>query len=55
APNAGTGLWKKDTAFFANGKNSQWKHKLTPAQTKLFDEKTVTLLDEHQRAWLLRS
>jgi aryl sulfotransferase len=55
APGTGTGLWKKDAAFFATGKNSQWKDKLTPAQTKLFDEKIATLLNDDQRAWLLRS
>ena len=55
APGSGTGLWKKDAAFFATGKNSQWKDKLTHAQLDRFDARIRTLLDDEQRAWLLRS
>ncbi len=55
APGAGTGLWKKDAAFFATGKNSQWKDRLTQEQVELFEERISKLLDDEQRAWLLRS
>ena len=55
APGSGTGLWKKDAAFFATGKNSQWMDKLTHAQLDRFDARIRTLLNDEQRAWLLRS
>ncbi|MFT7220035.1 MAG: aryl sulfotransferase [Candidatus Azotimanducaceae bacterium] len=55
APGSGTGMWKNEADFFANGKNSRWKGELTPAELKLFDERIATLLSEDQRAWLLRS
>lgn len=55
APGSGTGLWKKDAAFFATGKNSQWKDKLSDAQLAKFDARIRELLDDEQRAWLLRS
>ena len=55
APGSGTGLWKKDAAFFATGKNAQWKEKLTAEQVRLFDERISKLLTPEQISWLIRS
>lgn len=55
APGSGSGIWKKDAAFFATGKNSQWRDRLTPEQTKMFDDRIKTLITDEQQAWLLRS
>lgn len=55
APGSGTGLWKKEAAFFANGKNAQWKEKLTAEQLRLFDERISELLTPEQINWLIRS
>jgi len=55
APGSGTGMWKKDAAFFANGKNAQWKEKLTEEQVRLFDERIGKLLTPEQIKWLIRS
>lgn len=55
APGTGTGQWKKDASFFATGTNAQWKGRLDDAQLARFDARIGELLDDEQRAWLLRS
>lgn len=55
APGAGTGMWKEEGAFFATGKNQQWKEKLSVEQIELFDERVGELLTPEQIAWLIRS
>jgi aryl sulfotransferase len=55
APGSGTGMWKKDAAFFATGKNAQWKEKLTAEQVRLFDKRIGELLTPEQIKWLIRS
>jgi aryl sulfotransferase len=55
APASGTGLWKQEKKFFANGKNAQWKDKLTEDQLTAFDQRIAELLDPEQIAWLVKS
>ncbi|MFT6878333.1 MAG: aryl sulfotransferase [Candidatus Azotimanducaceae bacterium] len=54
APESGTGMWKQDKHFFANGKNAQWRGKLTEGQLADFDHRIAELLDPEQVAWLVR-
>lgn len=55
APASGSGIWKKDAAFFATGTNSQWKDKLSAEQRQLFDARISELLTQEQIDWLVRS
>lgn len=55
APASGSGIWKKDAAFFATGTNSQWKDKLSAEQRQLFDARIGELLTQEQIDWLVRS
>ncbi|MBO6701097.1 MAG: sulfotransferase domain-containing protein [Pseudomonadales bacterium] len=55
APAAGTGLWKHENSFFATGKNSQWREKMTEEQLNRLDARVNQLLSEAQKAWLFRS
>jgi aryl sulfotransferase len=55
APLAGSGLWEEESRFFANGKNAQWKEKLTDENLQVFDAKIGELLSPDQIDWLIRS
>jgi aryl sulfotransferase len=53
APNSGSGMWKKESGFFATGENAQWKGKLTEADLAAFDARLKELLPPDQAKWLL--
>jgi aryl sulfotransferase len=53
APASGTGMWKKETGFFATGKNAQWKELLTDSDLSAFDKRLDDLLPPDQAHWLL--
>ena len=53
APNSGTGMWKAETNFFANGTSGQWKNRLSAAQQEKFHARLNELLDEESARWLL--
>jgi aryl sulfotransferase len=53
APASGTGMWKKESGFFATGKNAQWKELLTESDLSAFDKRLNKLLPSDQANWLL--
>ena len=53
APESGTGMWKKETNFFANGSSEQWKDKLNADQLADFDARLAQLLPADEAHWLL--
>jgi len=53
APESGTGMWKKESGFFATGKNAQWKDKLTESDLAAFGARLNELLPPDQAKWLL--
>jgi hypothetical protein len=55
APEVGTGMWKKDSSFFANGKSGRWKNRLSNEQLAAFDTKIREFLSSEQLTWLLHS
>ena len=53
APESGTGMWKKESGFFATGQNAQWKKLLTESDLTAFDTRLNELLPNDQVEWLL--
>ena len=53
APASGTGIWKQESGFFANGRNAQWKELLTEADLAAFHVRLNELLPPDQAEWLL--
>ncbi len=54
APESGTGMWKAEKNFFANGYSGQWESGLTDAQKKAFDARFAALIsDAEQGRWML--
>lgn len=54
APEAGTGMWKAESSFFANGTSGQWEAGLTEAQKAAFDVRFAELVpDAEQAQWML--
>jgi len=53
APEAGTGMWKSETSFFANGNSRQWESKLSASELTAFDVKLAELLPTNEAEWLL--
>ena len=54
APESGTGMWKAETNFFANGTSGQWETGLTDEQKAAFDTRFAAMVpDPEQAAWML--
>jgi aryl sulfotransferase len=53
APESGTGMWKQESGFFANGRNAQWKDLLTESDLAAFDGRLNEQLPPDQAQWLL--
>jgi aryl sulfotransferase len=53
APMSGSGIWKAEPGFFANGRNLQWQDRLSAAQLAAFDDRLAQLLPPAEAAWLL--
>ncbi len=54
APESGTGMWKAERQFFANGGSGQWQDKLSASQLAAFDARLEALVPEAaERDWIL--
>ena len=53
APESGTGMWKAESGFFANGSSAQWKDKLSAEELAAFDARMAELLPPDEVAWML--
>lgn len=54
APESGTGMWKAESAFFANGSTVQWESGFDQGQNAAFDARFAELVpDADQAAWML--
>lgn len=53
APESGSGMWKEERKFFANGTNEQWRSMLTETEAAAFDGRLAELLPEDQAQWLV--
>ena len=53
APESGSGFWKKETDFFANGSNQQWKNVLSKAELAAFDGRLAQLFPPDAARWLI--
>ncbi|TDJ22422.1 MAG: sulfotransferase domain-containing protein [Gammaproteobacteria bacterium] len=53
APESGTGLWKKETDFFANGGTQRWKDALSEDELTAFDARLAKLLPPDEAHWLV--
>jgi len=53
APESGTGMWKAEADFFANGTSQQWKDKLNAQDLDAFDARLAQLLSPEQVDWML--
>ena len=53
APNGGSGMWKADSKFFANGTIGQWEDRLTTEQQDKFLVRMGELLEPEPARWLL--
>jgi len=53
APNSGTGMWKAETDFFANGGNEQWRKSLSRDDQQAFDHRLAELLSGEAARWIL--
>jgi aryl sulfotransferase len=53
APEAGTGMWKAETNFFASGANKQWQDKFSENDLKAFNDRIAELLSADEIKWLL--
>lgn len=53
APESGTGMWKKEMDFFANGSSRQWQDQLSADDLAAFDKRIGELLDEDDVNWML--
>lgn len=53
APASGSGMWKTETNFFANGSNAQWKEVLSEDDVAEFDKRLGELLSADEAHWLI--
>jgi len=53
APNSGTGMWKQESHFFANGSNEQWRKVFSDADLEAFNKRLADLLPAEQADWIL--
>ncbi len=53
APEAGTGMWKAEKQFFANGSSGQWQGKLSEQELAAFDARISELLSADEIEWVL--
>ena len=53
APESGTGLWKNEADFFANGSNQQWKGVLSEDELAAFDARLAELLPSDEAHWVV--
>jgi aryl sulfotransferase len=53
APEAGTGLWKAETDFFANGGNRQWQGRLSEDEVSAFTHRIKEMLGSDEVEWFL--
>ncbi len=54
APESGSGMWKAEKDFFANGSTAQWESGLNQAQKAAFEARFAELVpDGDQAAWML--
>ena len=53
APESGTGMWKKETEFFANGGTQRWKGALSEDELAAFDARLAELLPPDEAHWLV--
>lgn len=53
APEAGTGMWKSESNFFASGISRQWESQLNASDLAAFDTKLAELLPTDEAQWLL--
>jgi len=53
APDSGTGVWKAESNFFANGTSGQWKDKLTTSELAEFDVRLKELVPADAVDWFL--
>lgn len=53
APESGTGIWKKEADFFANGGARRWEGAFTDAELAAFDARLAELLPPEQAHWLV--
>jgi len=53
APNSGTGMWKQEADFFANGSNDQWRQVFSDADLAAFNARLAELLPADQAHWLV--
>jgi len=52
APESGSGMWKAEHKFFANGSNEQWRSMLSEAEAAAFDARLAELLTADQAEWI---
>lgn len=52
APNAGNNVWKKETDFFRNGTNEQWREFMTEADIAHYNDRMTELLPADAVAWM---
>ncbi len=54
APESGTGMWKAETNFFANGTSGQWQSALSEERKAAFEARFAELVtDSAQASWML--
>lgn len=53
APESGTGMWKAESNFFANGTSGQWEKKLTASELAQFDVRVKELVPANALDWFL--
>ena len=53
APESGTGMWKAESNFFANGSSRQWEGKLTESELAEFDVRVRELVPAGAVDWFL--
>ncbi len=53
APESGTGMWKAESNFFANGSSRQWEGKLTPSELAEFEVRVRELVPADAIDWFL--
>ena len=53
APESGTGMWKAESNFFANGGSAQWQDRLSDEELAAFDARLVELLPDEKASWLV--
>ena len=53
APESGTGMWKTESSFFANGSSRQWEGKLSESELEEFDARVRELVPADAIGWFL--